>query len=201
MEDFTNFYDFLKGKEIARRPRNPPTLTQLRLTEDAVWEKIADQLIRKEKPTLGKALQDLPSNGIWWQNHLYTYCDSPNNNFGGTYNMKGGNVYGKGKYGKAGNYYGNKGKNRKGNIYTAPGNPYSNPNHPHGDAIWAGRATHTMPTNANPNGQEICRRQTLFGNCWGMCGRNHSTCPNKKTDGQFCYGQHAAQNCPNGHTP
>ena len=100
-----------------------------------------------------------------------------------------GKEKGKGKYGRD-NYWGN--------------TPWAGPpgsNTTSGQAARNGRARVGPTTTKYPNGQEMCHKHHLYGNCNGWCGRCHKLCPNKKKDGQCSFEQHNPLWGPHGHHP
>ena len=110
-------------------------------------------------------------------------------NYGGYTKGKGKSNKGKGR-GKGGKGKGGKGKGGKGRGGGGAGNP------PITADMWGEYATKGPGTTNHPDGQRICRDFHLGANgCPGWCGADHSHCPRKLTDGNFCFYNHKASRC------
>ena len=115
-------------------------------------------------------------------------------------NGKGNKGRGKGKGNKGGRGRGNNWNNGMVQWNNGWYNQYKPGTTDQSGATWGNRRV-WAPPDAQGNVKAVCKKHHLHGQCPGNCGRDHTHCPNRKPDGSWCGGRHAAYSCPHANSP
>ena len=73
-----NFYKYMMGRGVMRRPHNPSTTEQMRHFENLAWQHVARDISSGHSTNIDDALNKLTTNTIW-TNHIFSYRDGNDN--------------------------------------------------------------------------------------------------------------------------